>query len=152
MFTEDDCKADVIKHIEAVKKNLKVIVKFLEYRGNFHDISKLRNPELKGFTETTEKLRNVEYGTEEYQKCLDDLKPTLEHHYKNNRHHPEHFENGINGMDLLDIIEMFCDWLAATERTKDGDIRKSLTINKKRFTMDDQLYDIFLNTIETMEK
>jgi hypothetical protein len=49
-------------------------------------------------------------------------------------------------MDLYDIIEMFLDWKAATERHADGDILKSIEINKGRFKMSEQLYEIFLNT------
>jgi hypothetical protein len=50
-------------------------------------------------------------------------------------------------MDLLDLVEMFFDWKAATERTKDGDIRKSVEINSTRFNLSPQLVNIFNNTI-----
>lgn len=33
----------------------------------------------------------------------------LDHHYQNNDHHPEHFELGINGMNLLQLLEMLAD-------------------------------------------
>jgi len=46
------------------------------------------------------------------------MKPAIEHHYKNNRHHPEHFNNGIDEMNLVDLIELLCDWKAASERNK----------------------------------
>lgn len=55
---------------------------------------------------------------------------------------------GIYGMDLLDVVEMLCDWKAAGMRHADGDILKSLEINRERFKMSDQLYRIFKNTIE----
>lgn len=54
-------------------------------------------------------------------------------------------------MDLLDIVEMLCDWKAATERHNDGDIMKSLEINKNRFNIDDQLFAILENTVKRME-
>ena len=41
---------------------------------------------------------------------------------------------------------MFFDWKAATERHDNGNIFKSIEINKKRFEMSDQLCDIFTNT------
>lgn len=53
---------------------------------------------------------------------------------------------GINGFDLFDLIEMFFDWKAATERHADGDIMKSIDINKDRFHLSDQLCEIFRNT------
>jgi hypothetical protein len=50
-------------------------------------------------------------------------------------------------MNLVDIVEMFCDWCAATLRHENGDIKKSLGINQKRFLYDNKLlYSIFLNT------
>jgi hypothetical protein len=55
-------------------------------------------------------------------------------------------EEGIAGMDLLDLVEMYCDWRAAGERHADGDFIESLKKNGERFKMDPQLVSIFLNT------
>jgi len=49
-------------------------------------------------------------------------------------------------MDLFDIIELLMDWKASSERHDDGNIYKSLEINKDRFQMSDQLIQIFKNT------
>jgi hypothetical protein len=81
---------------------------------------------------------------------LKDLKPTLDHHYSNNSHHPEHYKNGIDDMDLLDVIEMLMDWKASTERHDDGNIHSSLEINKNRFHISEQLYNILNNTIKNL--
>jgi hypothetical protein len=40
----------------------------------------------------------------------------------------EYFKNGLKGMTLVDLIEMLCDWKAASLRNKGGDIRKILSI------------------------
>ena len=53
-------------------------------------------------------------------------------------------------MNLIDVIEMLCDWKAATMRHADGDIKKSIEINQKRFGYSDELKAILLNTIEFM--
>ena len=79
------------------------------------------------------------------------MKPALDHHYKVNPHHPEYYSNGIKGMNLLDLIEMFFDWMATTKRHADGDIRKSIEINKKRFGYDDLLAQIFNNTVDYID-
>lgn len=55
-------------------------------------------------------------------------------------------ELGIRGMSLLDIIEMLCDWKAATMRHADGDLAKSIEINQKRFGYSDELKVILQNT------
>lgn len=78
------------------------------------------------------------------------MKPALDHHYANNAHHPEHFPNGVNGMTLLDIVEMFCDWKAATERHADGSLARSIQINRERFGISDQLAEIMENTRREM--
>jgi len=56
-------------------------------------------------------------------------------------------EFGIRGMTLLDVVEMLCDWKAATQRHADGDILKSVEINQKRFGYSDELKAILRNTI-----
>ena len=79
------------------------------------------------------------------------MKPALDHHYANNRHHPEHFENGISDMNLIDLIEMICDWKSATARHSDGDIKRSIIINTNRFKLSDQLAKILSNTANTFK-
>jgi hypothetical protein len=145
-----DSKIETTKHILRVRDLLREFRELLQQRGVDHDDSKLKEPEKSGFDEFTDKLHSVTYGTTEYKQMLDNLKPTLDHHYANNSHHPEHYIDGINNMDLLDIVEMLMDWKAATERHDDGDIRKSLDINKQRFDMSDQLYYILQNTVKNM--
>lgn len=56
-------------------------------------------------------------------------------------------EHGMGGMNLLDLIEMLCDWKAATLRHADGDIVRSVEQNQKRFGYSDELRQIFLNTL-----
>ena len=118
-------------------------------RGTNHDASKLSDPEVEIFTIFTPKLKGSTYGSDEYDGFLKEMKVALDHHYKGNSHHPEYYgKKGINGMDLVDLVEMMCDWKAATMRHDDGDINKSLEINKKRFKIDDQLQEILQNTAD----
>ena len=89
---------------------------------------------------------------EQYIEALEKLKPALEHHYASNRHHPEHFVNGINDMTLIDVVEMFCDWKASTLRHNDGNLLKSIEINAERFNMDGQLKQILMNTARMLDE
>lgn len=141
-----DSRQDTIAHKERVRSLLQAIEFELAGRAYRHDSTKLEEPEKALFDEWTPKLKELTYGSDEYKAALAALKPALDHHYAAWSHHPEHFENGINGMSLLDLIEMFCDWRAAGERHADGNFAKSLEINRKRFKMDDQLAGIFENT------
>lgn len=145
-----DSTADTLKHIKRVNELLIDASMELLNRAKVHDDSKLKSPEKELFDEFTPKLRNLTYGSKEYKESLDGLKHALEHHYAKNSHHPESYQNGIEGMDIFDIIEMFFDWRAATERHDDGDIYRSLEINKERFNISDQLVEIFKNTCKNL--
>lgn len=137
---------DTIDHIEKVDENLKAVTRNLTIRRYEHDASKLEEPELSGYAALHGRLATVEYGTEEYRQVLRDGRDTIQHHYAHNRHHPEHWPLGVNSMSLLDIIEMLADWKAASERTKNGSLTKSLEVNIKRFEIGEQLAGIMINT------
>ena len=141
-----DSEADTLKHIKRVSDLLTNASNELIRRANCHDDSKLKSPEKELFDEFTPKLKGCTYGSEEYHQYLKSLKIALDHHYANNSHHPEHYKNGVNGFDLFDLIEMFFDWKAATERHADGNIYKSIDINRERFRINEQICDIFKNT------
>lgn len=55
-------------------------------------------------------------------------------------------ERGIEGMTLLDVLEMLCDWKAAGERHANGSIARSLEVNRTRFGVCGQLQRILENT------
>jgi hypothetical protein len=141
------------RHIHRVQRLLLHAAKQLMDRALHHDQSKLISPEVEGFSSANlPALAGMTYGTPEYdeakRKVLGDA---LAHHYANNRHHPEFFKRGLEDMNLLDLVEMFDDWKAASERHNDGNIRKSIEVNAERFGMSPQLRRIFENTIETLE-
>lgn len=156
-----DSRIDTYKHIATVRKFIKRAVSNLLQRAEDHDLSKLESPEKEIFDEFTPKLATSTYGSEEYTGFLVAMKPALDHHYKHNRHHPEYFArefgeispqlvhqgDGIRGMDLLDLLEMLCDWKAATLRHNNGCILRSIEINQKRFGYSNELKQILLNTV-----
>lgn len=59
-------------------------------------------------------------------------------------------ESRINGMTLMDVVEMFCDWKAAGERREGHAFIASLMLNRIRFGLSEQLYTIFVNTAKAM--
>jgi hypothetical protein len=126
-------------------------IKELADRAQVHDASKLGEVEKPIFDKYENILKGLEYGSDAYKAALADMKPALDHHYQANRHHPEHHQNGIRDMNLVDIVEMFCDWKAATERHATGNLEKSVILNQNRFTYSDDLKSIFLNTAQFLE-
>ena len=151
--TNYDSRPDTLDHIYNVSKTLEFFYSLLARRGIWHDDSKLRSPEKEIFDIYTPKLKGTTYGSDEYKQYLKEMQVALDHHYKVNRHHPEHFgEKGIKGMNLVDLVEMFCDWYAATKRHADGDIRKSIKFNQGRFGYSEDLEQILQNTVELLEE
>lgn len=168
-----DSRIATYEHIQTVQRIMGSVIADLQQRALVHDQSKLRSPEVEIFDEYTPKLSASTYGSDEYKSFLAGMKPALDHHYAANSHHPEHFgvdvciqcgakgdggctcggpkRASVEGMSLLDLLEMLCDWKAATLRHNDGDIRRSIEINQKRFGYSDELKQILLNTLAVVE-
>ncbi len=141
-----DSTADTLKHKIRVAHYLMAAANELLKRADKHDDSKLQNPEKSWFDIYTPFLANSVFGSDEYNQFLQKLKIALDHHYANNSHHPQYYEEGISGMDLFDLIEMFFDWKAACERHTTANLNDSIEINIKRFGIDSQLASIIKNT------
>lgn len=141
-----DSTADTLRHSLRVGELMGQPIRELVDRSVRHDLSKTEEPELSVFNEYSPKLKHSTYGSEEYKRFLAAMKPALDHHYAVSRHHPEHYTSGINGMTLVDLIELLADWKAATERHADGDLARSLEIQRERFGISEQLAEILTNT------
>lgn len=143
-----DSTLDTFNHKQRVMELMNKCIGVFLKKALVHDNSKLSVEEKTIFDTYTPKLKKTTYDSEEYKEYLKEMKRALEHHYMRNSHHPEHYNNGIDGMDLFDIFEMLLDWQAAGERHNDGDIIDSLIKNTERFSITPQLNLILLNTVE----
>lgn len=143
-----DSTADTLRHSLRVGELMAQMMHELLDRSYEHDLSKTRDPEKAAFDAGTQRLRGTTYGSPEYQAGLAALGPALAHHYAANRHHPEHHEQGVAGMTLMDVVEMLADWKAATERHDDGSLARSLPIQRERFGLEPQVYDLLVNTAQ----
>lgn len=144
-------KADTLEHIHTVQVMMNKVIQDLIRRAEEHDASKLESPEVELFDEYTPKLATMEYNSPEYKESLEALKPALEHHYAVNRHHPQHFPGGVKDMNLVDLIEMLCDWKASSQRQPGGNLLKSIEMNRERFEYGRELNAIFVNTADFFE-
>ena len=145
-----ESKFKTLRHIETVRNYLNGVIVDLMERQEQHDQTKLQTPEVEIFEEYTPKLKNCEYGSDEYKRYMKEMKVAIDHHNKCNRHHPEHHPNGISDMNLIDLIEMICDWKAASLRHTTGNVYKSIEINQERFGYSDELKKIFKNTLDRL--
>lgn len=135
-----------LEHIARVRYYLDDFRIGLYNRGVFHDQSKLLPVEagpLQEMQDLIDREGPAPYGTEEYKRRTALLGPMLEHHYKVNSHHPEHYKDGMAGMDLLDLVEMVCDWKAAAERG--GDDAVNLTYSFEKYGVPPMLQSIITN-------
>jgi len=141
-----DSRADTLAHIHRVRDYIDVFVAEMLARGRVHDASKLDEPEKSTFDQVNPLLAGVAYGSPEYDAVVERARPALEHHYRRNSHHPEHYcPAGVAGMDLFDLVEMVCDWMAAAERKPDDGVK--LAYNVRLFGIEPQLASVIANTL-----
>ena len=141
-----DSRADILAHVHKVRDIIDTFVAGMLARGRLHDASKLNEPEKTAFDQVIPRLAGLAYGSPEYEAIVESMRPALAHHYRHNSHHPEHYgPAGVAGMDLFDLVEMVCDWIAAAERKPNDGVK--LAYNVRLFGIEPQLASILANTL-----
>ena len=151
-MTHYDSRSGTEFHIGKVRWYLRdlVVSNFLQ-RAEAHDSSSLLEPEKSLYDKWRPVLSSMEYNSPEYLEAIDKLMPALMHHYENNRHHPEHYKNGIEGMSLFDVMEMLVDWKAAIDRKGTNEpVMENFERTCQRFSISPQLAQIIMNTAAEM--
>jgi hypothetical protein len=143
-----DSRPDTEAHVELVRRFLASVRGELWHRARVHDASKFEEPEKSMFDVIRPRLDHDDIDSDEYRATLRENEAALRHHYDRNRHHPEHFPDGIAGMTLWDVVEMVCDWAAASQRKPGGKVNLDWAV--KRFGISDQLASIIANTVREM--
>lgn len=141
-----DSRPDNYAHIAQVRGLMLAAVNDLIRRAHEHDASKIEGEELAIFDAITPELRRHEYGTPEYKTAAEKARA----HVVNpaNDHHPECHADGIHGMHLGQLLELCCDWIAASRRNPNGDVITSLAINADRFGYGPEFEGILRRTIQ----
>ena len=148
---EKQVMQETLAHKTRVGDLLTECIHDLTKRAVHHDDTKFGDEEFPYFAEVTPKLKHIEYGSEEYKENLEKIKPAIEHHHHHNsHHHPDALENGIEDMGLIDLLEMICDWKAASERHNTGNLNKSFRINVEKYGITPQLEKVMRNTAKRM--
>lgn len=148
-YTDAEYLRDIKQHIALVQQFMHRATDELTHRADTHDASKCEEPERSIFQTGMQKRDSVPYGSPEYHTHMKDVQVALDHHYAHNRHHPEHHICGVRDMNLMDLLEMLCDWMAASLKSTDGDLaelRRVIDINQERFGYSDELRGILHNT------
>lgn len=150
MPTLDEYRNRVMAHKLSVKTGMQRVIDELANRGEHHDDDKLEGDVLQSFYDISGKFEHAKFGSVEYEIVLEKLKPTLDKHYATNDHHPQHNKNGISGMNFMSMLEMIVDWKSASSAYGDTPFEESMQINKKRFGIDEQLYEVMVNTAKSL--
>jgi hypothetical protein len=141
-----DSRADSLAHIHHVRDNIGVFVAEMLRRGRDHDASKFSDTEKPVLDEVLPLLEGVAYGSPAWEEVVNRAGEALAHHYRHNSHHPEHYGNqGVAGMDLFDVVEMVCDWMAAARRNPADGVK--VGYNVRKFDIEPQLASIIENTL-----
>jgi len=149
--TGDDAEAKtgIQNHQLRVEELMRVVIEELKERALTHDDSKLDDEESETYLKIIPKMYGDDKVTDEQRaKMKIAAQPAIEHHYSVNAHHPEYHEAGVDSMTLVDIIEMVCDWKAASERSGNN-LMDNMENNQARFRLTGQLRNIIENTIKT---
>lgn len=133
-------------HISRVRKHINTFVQLLLKRAMNHDKSKLEEPEFSWWKEMDSEPR-YPYGSEEYKQKIKRWDKVFKHHYKYNRHHPEHYDYGVSEMTLVDIVEMMCDWLGYKDTITISEALKVCDEQMKRYNISDDVRQIIFNTL-----
>lgn len=135
-------------HIKYIREDILYIINKLYNRALNHDNSKWSDEERPYYEKTnsieTSKLSSYK---DVLEATYDIVAPALDNHMKLNRHHPEHHKNGINDMNLIDLIEMVCDWHSSAKTRK---LPLDIKYNVDRFNISPQLEKIIKNTINEL--
>ncbi len=145
MMADYDSTAETLRHIHRVRDHLNTVIAVLMERGRVHDASKFSEVEKPVLDVVYPRLRGLSYGTPEYLAVAREARVGLRHHYAHNSHHPEHYADGVAGMDLFDLVEMFCDWKAASERNPADGVK--IEHNARVYAIAPQLAAVLANTI-----
>ena len=133
-------------HISRVRRHISTFIQLLIRRAEKHDKSKLEEPELSWWKEMDKEPR-YPYGSEEYKQKIKRWDKVFKHHYKYNRHHPEHYEYGVSEMTLVDIVEMMCDWLGYKDTITISEALKVCDEQMRRYNIPDGIRQIIFNTL-----
>jgi hypothetical protein len=148
-MTIDEAKefCAIYHHKFLVLQQMVPIVQALIKRAEEHDNTKFSEDEFPYLVQAMEDIIKYPFGTPEYEEMRKKHAKPFAAHYKKNRHHPEYFQNGIEGMTLLDLIEALCDWKAASMRQGNGGtIQNSIKVATEKFGIGEQLVKILENT------
>jgi len=141
-----DARLDSLLHIKKVSTNINEIAIEVIKRSIKHDESKFESPEREELDKVVPIIKQGK-DAPNYKQAKLGAESLMKVHKSKNSHHPEFYKNGIDGMNLLDIIEYLSDMKA---ESKDN-LEEILLKNSKKYNWSEQLLNIMKNTAKILE-
>ena len=138
-------------HKTAVEISMNKLAKRIRIRGSRHDNSAMSGLEHAiGSMYSKHKLPThwisdpTTLGN--YPK---DIQSAIKSHYENNDHHPEHFENGMYDMNIIQLTEMICDVFETLRENgvSQSDVHHHIEHMCNNYNIAEPLSSIIKNTI-----
>ena len=134
----------IAAHNNNVQREMANAIADFAIRMANHDQSKYSDAEL-DLVKGKPALQKLEYNTPEYKEGLAKVQTAVTSHYASNDHHPEHLPDGIADMSLLALLEMACDWKAASYE-HGSTYMQSVQRNVERFNLSNEMQRILTAT------
>ena len=134
-----------------VQDKLSTVARELISRGRHHDNSTLGSPELEIYHRHFNEYRMYKFGDPRRDEVMNHMAEAIGHHFQYNDHHPEHFDNGINDMNLIQLMQFTAAIMSWSEQEQ-VDIFELLPIIRDKCGMSDQVYQLIQNTITEIKR
>lgn len=141
-----DTESYIKSHINRVRQKIYVLINGLNERAINHDKSKLEEPEFSLWKKMDQEPR-YPYGSPEYKDKVKRYSKLFDMHYEKNPHHPEHFQNGISDMTIIDLAEMMCDWISYKDNIRVTEAIEIVEKQSARFGYSDEIKNLLINTL-----
>lgn len=140
-----------ITHRYYVGYFLSRVIEELTRRAVLHDVSKYSDSEFQGFIQSAYYVLGP-WGKENIpDEVRKRLRESMTKHHEANDHHPEHFQCGMEDMDLIQLLEMAIDWKSAMIRHGNFDIEENVRVGQTRFGYPDFFAKILVNTLKRIQ-
>jgi len=141
-----DARLDSLLHIKKVSQNINKVSIELIKRSIKHDDSKFESPEKEELDKVVPILKQGK-DAPNYEQAKIGAKKLMKVHKSKNSHHPEFYKNGVDGMNLLDLVEYISDMKAESQ----DNLEETLLKNAKKYDWNEQLLNIMKNTSKVMK-
>lgn len=142
----------IYEHQQQVGGVMLKVISELMTRALTHDSSKFTTQQLKDNLITLPDKWKIQaaghgYHSPQQKEHRQKFAPEIDRHRSAHPHHPEHFGNDVNKMDLIDLLEMLCDWYVSAP-----DIDQSIGENSGDYNIDPHIRQLLENTASRLKE